>query len=47
MMVELVVDERPGNPSSSLVRIDYRKTALRQQDKAAYGMPGENSGAWI
>ena len=35
--VELVVDERPGNPSCSLVRIGYQETLLRQQVKAAGG----------
>ena len=35
--VELVVDERPGKPSSSLVRIGYQETALRQQVKMAGG----------
>ena len=36
--VELVVDERPGKPSSSLVRIGYQETSLRQQVKAAGGV---------
>lgn len=36
--VELVVDERPGKPATSLVRIDYQETILRQQAKAAGGI---------
>ncbi|MCX7171591.1 MAG: hypothetical protein NTY41_15255 [Proteobacteria bacterium] len=36
--VELVVDERPGKPSSSLVRIGYQETSLRQQVMAAGGV---------
>ena len=36
--VELVVDERPGKLSSSLVRIGYQETFLRQQVKAAGGV---------
>lgn len=36
--VELVVDERPGKSSSSLVRIGYQETSLRQQVKAAGGV---------
>lgn len=35
--VELVVDERPGNPASAQVRIGYQETALRQQVMAAGG----------
>ena len=35
--VELVVDERPGKSASSLVRIGYQETALRQQVMAADG----------
>ena len=36
--VELVVDERPGKPSTALVRIGYQETSLRQQIMAAGGV---------
>ena len=36
--VELVVDERPGKPGTSMVRIGFQETALRQQAKAAGGV---------
>ena len=35
--VELVVEERPGKPATTTVRIGYQETALRQQVMAAGG----------
>ncbi|MBI5920808.1 MAG: hypothetical protein HY847_04060 [Betaproteobacteria bacterium] len=44
--VELVVDERPGKPDFSLVRIDYRESTLRQQVKAAGGVWDARKKLW-
>jgi len=44
--VELEVDERPGMPGFSWVRIDYRETALRQQVKAAGGVWDAQKKLW-
>lgn len=44
--VELVVDERPGKPLSSLVRIGYQETSLRQQVKAAGGVWDAQQKLW-
>jgi len=44
--VELVVDERQSKPVFSLVRIDYRETALRQQAKTAGGVWDARKKLW-